>query len=138
MSDWIKQLANKERERRNRINDFQKAVPDFLEILTKALECDAQQYRQEFPGADIVIYPDKEKGSIRIVCSAYNPSTSATVQMHSERQHVSCSYQSATSRDWEDMLQISTLGIHSIGVDPNYTAAQLSKKILKPVLFPAL
>jgi hypothetical protein len=42
------------------------------------------------------------------------------------------------SRDWEETLQVSSLGIHSMGVSPEYTATQLSKKVLKPILFPAL
>jgi len=137
--DWIADLASKERERRAMIDHFQAAAHVFIDVLVTALAGDAEKYQREFPGSRVLISPDKETGSITVTCSAYHPATKATIQMHSENQHVSYFYQdTGRSRDWEETLKFSSVGIHSMGVSPEYTATQLSKKVLKPILFPAL
>jgi len=136
---WISKLAARERARRERIEVFQTSAPTFVKLLANEIASDVGHFEMEFPGGKCHIEAIPEKGTITVICSGYQRSTSATVQMHPHTQRISCSYENCGSnREWEETLEISALGIHSKDVSPDYTAKRLSEKILKPVLFPAL
>ena len=137
--DWLKRLANKERDRRSKIISFEALLPAFSHILGAHLQADADEYQKEFPGETVIVEYDEKTAQFSIVCSGYKPPPRATVKINPIKQHIVCSFDDAGNNPgWEETLQVSDLGLHLKGCDLNSTARDLSKKILTTVLFPAL
>jgi len=137
--NWIKALATKERERRARIEAFQSAVPTFVEGLVKALKLDIAVYENEFPSERVGLESEPHRGSIHIVNHSYQPSPQAKILCHSGRQELSCDFESTGHHhsSWIEKLETSAAGLHLTGISVEYSAKELSKRILLPILFPA-
>lgn len=138
--DWIAPLAEKERERRRRIDKFNVAVSGFVFNLGKALRADADRFEREFPDTKVSLDPPSKPGQIIISCNAYNPRTKATVQLNPEQQTLTCEFDisPASHPPLKVQLECSNLGIHTPSEVPETTIERLSGAILKPILFPAL
>jgi hypothetical protein len=138
---WIAALSEKERKRRAAIATFNAHAPAFIDLLAAALGSDSKIYEKEFPDAQVFIEKGPPgSGTITITCSGYEPKTSATIQLHSDGQKLSCDYRTDPTqhRAWQETLEASQLGLSFQGRGPEYCAKELSEKILKPILFPAL
>jgi uncharacterized protein YjaZ len=137
MSEWIKQLAQKERDRRVLISKFEKAVPAFIKALIQALESDASAYQIELLGeGDIDIQATSDGLTITPSGAEY---LSARVTIHPTTQTIHwCIGRGERPKIGEERLQVSELGLHFGGVSQDYTVAKLSEKILRPIVFPML
>ena len=136
---WIKPLANKQRRKNAAIDAFAACVPKFMKLLADAIEADLEVYRAECPGMTVSVSSIEEDGSMTVVGQSHSPMPAATVQIHSDRQLISCAFDNAkTARNWEERMSLLKTEIACLDLAPEYCAKELSMKILKPVLFPGL
>lgn len=132
---WIKQYAQKERARRDAIEQFKIALPNFTKELANTIESDLSIYRQEIPDDTVTIEADPEKAIIGIV-RGYPHKAKAVVKLNVDDRSISCEYEAyGAQQNWREPLQTSALGIHKSGKNPELTAKELSVRILQGLLF---
>ncbi|MBI2817347.1 MAG: hypothetical protein HYX72_10435 [Acidobacteria bacterium] len=140
MDDWIKPLAEKERIRVAAIKSFRAAVPAFMKLLLTTIQADLSQFEQEFPREEVkAFFLHGYSESISVTRSFAHSNSSASIGTSPERRVIQCSYEHCpNSQKWEMPLELSDLGIHFPGRSIEPTVAELSRNILKPILFPDL
>ena len=135
---WVTALADRERERLQRIESFDKAVPKFKELLVKALDADIAVYKLEFP--DEAVKVSHSENTVTVECSTGQPRTTATLRFQPKVSRISCEYKPDrdNARNWEESMEDTPLGLQWEQRDPEWCAKEFSKRTLAPVLFPAL
>ena len=118
------------------IAKFRAAVPGFLEALSATIEADIARYRKDFP--DDAVQSSYFQGKIEITSSVYKPEITAIVEANPDILSISFACDYCKPTHWEQILRVSELGLHTADVDQNRTVRDLSRKILRPILFPAL
>lgn len=133
---WIAIASKPERKRRETIHAFQSRAETFLIGLREAINKDLEVYGSEFPEDKALCGIDTRAGTITVNNPQYG--TEAVVAIDSEKQSLSCVYKTREGHNnWEDQLTMGGDQILWNGAGLKHSGADLSKKILIPVLFPA-
>jgi hypothetical protein len=130
---WIKQASAWEHVRRKRLDELEKAWPDFRVALVKEIELEIAEYNAEFPTDQVFL--EKEPGKkVRVKNHAYTPPTEVelTLDRTSAAEGLNWEFFGAEGKPGRVELDL-TEGALRLNFGANLLA-----RILGPVLFPKL
>jgi len=132
---WISAFAENERIRRRRVDSFESQIETFLRLLAEALVADALKYQEEFPGKKVTVDVDNAKGQIVVVNRSLNPETSATIQLHSQAQILTCQFDVRPAKvdDLQQQLYVSNVGIHGLELRVQHLS-RIVQSAVKPIV----
>jgi hypothetical protein len=136
MNEWIAPLAEKERERRKRIETFKAAMPAFWGVLLKALRSAADEYAKMFPGESMAVLDRGASIQVEAHVFGREEHATATLWLDPFEQELHCQFHG--TREVKQLLvglKHSGLGLCSGATSPELTAEKLTEKALAPLIF---